>query len=122
MTDRDRAEAQGHNRELWSRRPLAYWAKTPANKRLSMRLWRQQLKREARNETLQFLADEGQKWDLTGMNDATQNDPDLPWLRALADIREALGCGHKPMMSELAGLVRSVVEERDALRKIVDGK
>lgn len=45
MSKRDRAEKAGHHYELWSRRPLAGWNKTAANKRLSRRLERRRLNR-----------------------------------------------------------------------------
>ena len=38
-------EKRGHIRELWSRRPLAGWVKSAANKVLSRRLERKRLKR-----------------------------------------------------------------------------
>ena len=43
---RDRAEKRGHFYELWSRRPLAGWVKSAANKLLSRRLERKRLNRE----------------------------------------------------------------------------
>jgi len=41
-----RAAKRGHIRELWSRRPLAGWIKSAANKVLSRRLERKRLERE----------------------------------------------------------------------------
>jgi hypothetical protein len=41
-----RAAKRGHIRELWSRRPLAGWTKSAANKVLSRRLERKRLQRE----------------------------------------------------------------------------
>lgn len=38
-------------------------------------------------------------------------------LRTLADMREALGVGAKPMLDELPGLVRAVKAERDELAR-----
>jgi len=42
---RQSAEERGHNRDLWSRRPLAGWVKNAANKLLSRRLERRRLNR-----------------------------------------------------------------------------
>ena len=41
-----RAAKRGHIREMWSRRPLAGWVKSAANKVLSRRLERKRLQRE----------------------------------------------------------------------------
>lgn len=38
-------------------------------------------------------------------------------LRTLADIREALGVGAKPMLDELPGLIRAMLAERDELAR-----
>ena len=35
----------------------------------------------------------------------------------MADIREALGVGHKPMLSEIPGIIRGIVEEYATLKE-----
>ena len=48
---RDRAEKRGHLSELWSRRPLAGWAKNAAHKLMARRIERRRRKQEiARND------------------------------------------------------------------------
>ena len=46
----ERAARRGHIVELWSRRPLAGWTKTAANKLISRRLERRRLKRMLKQE------------------------------------------------------------------------
>lgn len=42
----ERPQARGHIADLWSRRPLAGWSKSAANKLLSRRLERRRLNRK----------------------------------------------------------------------------
>lgn len=51
--------------------------------------------------------------------DALASAEESHLLRTLADIREALGVGAKPMLDELPGLVRAVKAERGALARAV---
>lgn len=46
---RDRAEKRGHFYEFWSRRPLAGWTKSAANKILARRIERKRLNRTETN-------------------------------------------------------------------------
>lgn len=47
----DRPQKRGHIKELWSRRPLAGWVKSAANKLLSRRLERRRLNRQIEKES-----------------------------------------------------------------------
>lgn len=57
---RDRAEMQGHHKEFWSRRPLATWVKSAANKLLARRLERHRSKQSMKGECRTCGGDCGQ--------------------------------------------------------------
>ncbi|MEG6506727.1 hypothetical protein [Nitratidesulfovibrio sp. 1201_IL3209] len=54
---------------------------------------------------------------MTYTNDAQATPDDSYLLRLLAEIRDAMGVGGKPMLDELPGLIQAMKAERDELAR-----
>lgn len=53
---------------------------------------------------------------LRGEDGTASREPTAQELWVIAEIREALGVGHKPMLEELPGIVRAMREELEGLK------